>query len=67
MTFGYLFPGWANEILHKLLKTFRKNIVFDTTNGKLMELRKTMMTGQPVRLRFGAVNYYEKGTLLVMK
>lgn len=66
MAFGYYFPGSANFITAKMIVKAKAGLTGTSRGRQRMVEEKRIAAMQPVRLRFGSVNYYEQDTFLVI-
>lgn len=66
MAFGYYFPGLANHITAKMIMKMRIGVVESQSQKERKLARRRIAAVQTIRIRFGAVNYYERGTSLVI-
>lgn len=64
MAFGYLLPGLANHVSSGMIVKMKVGIVTIRSNIDYKVARRRVAAVQPLRLRCGAVNYYEQGTSL---
>lgn len=68
MSFGYYFPGRANSISKRIIPQWKSDLVlsFQRERNEFKVTQKVLNSLQQVKIRFGSVSFYERGTSIVI-